>query len=66
MAGIGHPVLSDTKYGIEHENTFAKKHFWLTRQFLHAWKLIFEMDGEKYEFEAELKEDLKKTLELVR
>ena len=27
MAGIGHPVLGDTKYGIEHENTFAKKHF---------------------------------------
>lgn len=66
MAGIGHPVLGDTKYGIEHENTFAKKHFWLTRQFLHAWKLIFEMDGEKYEFEAEIKKDLISTLALLK
>lgn len=66
MAGIGHPVVGDEKYGIENENTFAKKHFWLARQFLHAWKLNFVMDEEKYDFEADLKQDLKKTLELVR
>ncbi len=62
MAGIGHPILGDEKYGIENENKFAKKHFWLTRQFLHAWKLAFEMEWEEYEFEGKLKEDLEKTI----
>jgi 23S rRNA-/tRNA-specific pseudouridylate synthase len=62
MAGIGHPILGDERYGIENENAFAKKHFWLTRQFLHAWKLVFEMEGEKYNFEGDLKKDLVTTL----
>ncbi|MFA6079927.1 MAG: RluA family pseudouridine synthase [Candidatus Gracilibacteria bacterium] len=62
MAGIGHPILGDERYGIENENAFAKKHFGLTRQFLHAWKLVFEMEGEKYNFEGDLKKDLVTTL----
>lgn len=66
MAGIGHPVLGDTRYGIEKENIFATKYFWLTRQFLHAWKLAFEMDEKKYAFLGELKPDLQKTLEIIR
>jgi 23S rRNA-/tRNA-specific pseudouridylate synthase len=65
MADIGHPVIGDAKYGLEKENAFAEKYFNLSRQFLHAWKLVFEMDGVKYDFEAELKQDLKKTLELL-
>jgi 23S rRNA-/tRNA-specific pseudouridylate synthase len=66
MTGIGHPVLGDIRYGIEGENAFAKKHFWLWRQFLHAWKLEFEMDGEKYAFEAKLKDDLIKTISFLK
>lgn len=65
MTGIGHPVLGDTRYGIEKENNFAEKYFWLSRQFLHAWKLAFEMDEEKYEFEGKLKNDLTETLQLL-
>jgi 23S rRNA pseudouridine1911/1915/1917 synthase len=66
MANIGHPILGDKTYGIEHENDWVQKHFWLERQFLHAWKLAFKMDGEKYEFEGPLKEDLKKVLRTMR
>lgn len=65
MANIGHPILGDKTYGIEYENDWAQKHFWLERQFLHAWKLAFEMDGEKYEFEGPLKVDLKKVLSVI-
>lgn len=66
MAGIGHPVLWDLKYGIEQENILARKYFWLTRQFLHAWKLEFQMDWVNYDFEGRLKEDLEKTLETLK
>lgn len=62
MAGIGHPILGDEKYGISLENAWAKKHLKLSRQFLHAWKLAFEMEGKKYDFEGKLKEDLMTTL----
>jgi len=65
MAGIGHPVLGDTRYGIEKENNFAEKYFRLSRQFLHAWKLDFEMDEKRYEFEGKLKNDLMETLQLL-
>lgn len=66
MANIGHPILGDRTYGVEYENDWAQKHFWLERQFLHAWKLAFEMEGERYEFEAPLKEDIKKVLTTMR
>jgi len=66
MAGIGHPVLWDLKYWIEQENILAKKYFWLTRQFLHAWKLDFEMDEKKYDFEGKLKDDLLETLQFLK
>ena len=51
MAGIGHPIMGDEKYGISLENAWAKKYLKLSRQFLHAWKLDFEMEGKKYMFE---------------
>jgi len=62
MAGIGHPIIGDEKYGIALENAWAKKYLKLSRQFLHAWKLEFEMEGVKYDFEGKLKEDLMTTL----
>lgn len=66
MANIGHPILGDRTYGIEYENDWAQKHFWLERQFLHAWKLEFEMEKVKYSFEGKLKPDLEKVLEIIR
>lgn len=66
MANIGHPILWDEKYGIESENIWAKKNFWLERQFLHAWKLHFRLEEEEYGFTAPLKPDLEKTLEYLK
>jgi 23S rRNA pseudouridine1911/1915/1917 synthase len=66
MANIGHPVLGDEKYGIDSENLWAKKHFWLERQFLHAWKLHFVLDGKEYNFIGDPKSDLLITLALLR
>ena len=66
MASIGHPVLGDERYWIEGENLWAKKHFWLERQFLHAWKLHFTYEGEEYDFIGKLKPDLEKTLEILK
>lgn len=65
MANIGHPVLWDTTYGIESENLWAKKHFWLERQFLHAWKLQLTLDGKKLSYLWPLKKDLEKTLKML-
>lgn len=66
MANIGHPVLGDKTYWIEWENLWAEKHFWLERQFLHAWKLHFILDKKEYSFEGVLKPDLKKTIDILK
>ena len=66
MANIGHPVLGDKTYGIESENEWAKKHLWLERQFLHAWKLHFILENNVWEFEAPLKQDIKRALKVLK
>ncbi len=66
MANIGHPILGDKTYGIEHENNWAQKHFWLERQFLHAWKLHLFLDNQEYNFTAPLKPDLEKVLSTMK
>lgn len=65
MANIGHPVLGDKTYGIDSENDWALRHFWLNRQFLHAWKLRFILDEIEYNFTAPLKPDLEKVLSKI-
>lgn len=65
MANIGHPVLGDKTYGIESENVWAQKHFWLERQFLHAWRLSFVLDEKEYNFMAPLKIDIQKVMTLL-
>jgi 23S rRNA pseudouridine1911/1915/1917 synthase len=66
MANIGHPVLWDKTYGIESENGWALKYFWLDRQFLHAWKLHLILDEKEYNFIAPLKTDIEKTLKILK
>lgn len=66
MANIGHPVIGDKTYGIESENAWAQKHFWLERQFLHAWKLHLVLDEQEYSFIAPLKADIEKVLKIIR
>jgi len=56
FAAIGHPVIGDTTYGI------ASSH--LSRQFLHAFRIGFNLPGtgEHMEFESSLPSDLEKAL----
>ncbi len=52
MAHIGHPILGDKIYGNKETSS--------TRLMLHAKKLSFSINGEKYEFETETPEQFTK------
>jgi 23S rRNA pseudouridine1911/1915/1917 synthase len=56
FASLGHPVIGDSVYG--------KPSAFVTRQFLHAWRLAFRhpIDGRELSFEAPLPDDLTKAL----
>jgi 23S rRNA pseudouridine1911/1915/1917 synthase len=56
LAAIGYPIVGDATYGV--------KSPYLSRQFLHAYRLSFEMPGSSkpVEFTAELPPDLKQAL----
>ena len=60
LAAIGYPVVGDATYGIKNPH--------LSRQFLHASKLGFNLPstGEYVEYEAPLPEDLERALREIR
>ena len=60
LQSINHPIIGDKLYGDEDEN----KKFKLKRQFLHAFKVIFEhpITNKKLEITSELPEDLNKII----
>lgn len=62
MASIWHPIVGDQTYGNEKINAEFEEKYGLTRQWLHARKLSFELFAKKYEFIWDLKEDHKKIL----
>ena len=41
LAGIGHPLMGDKKYGNEAYNKQASKHYGLNHQLLHAYRVEF-------------------------
>jgi 23S rRNA pseudouridine1911/1915/1917 synthase len=59
LASIGFPIIGDTVYGAKSE--------YLSRQFLHAHKIIFRLpsSGELREFESPLPRDLRQALENI-
>jgi 23S rRNA pseudouridine1911/1915/1917 synthase len=59
LAAIGFPIVGDATYG-------AKSEF-LSRQFLHASRLVFKLpsSGEEMEFESGLPEDLREALSRI-
>jgi 23S rRNA pseudouridine1911/1915/1917 synthase len=58
LAHIGHPIVGDALYGRKEDSSI------LTRQFLHAYRLKFQLlDGTWIELESELPEDLKAVLQ---
>ena len=56
LAAIGFPIVGDATYGVKSD--------YLSRQFLHAYKLRFKLPstGEYREFESELPDDLAQAL----
>jgi 23S rRNA pseudouridine1911/1915/1917 synthase len=62
LAFLGFPVVADAIYG-RRKNSLG-----LTRQFLHAWKIMFTLprDGRAVSFTAPLPEDLRAILEELR
>lgn len=46
LAGIGHPLAGDTKYGNQEFNRYFRERYGLRSQFLHSWKISFpEMES---------------------
>ncbi len=75
LASIGHPVIGDAKYADRHAsrlNDYAKKHFGLTTQLLHARRIEFRETTEKLaylrgrSFEASLPARFEKILANIR
>lgn len=62
LSSIGYPIVGDKIYGNEKENKEAEEKYGLKRQWLHAWRLRFNLFGQDFSFEWELKNDLKKFL----
>jgi len=60
LAAIGHPVVGDATYG--------KRSEIVGRQFLHAWRLAFDLpsSGRRVEFESPLPADLRAALARLR
>ncbi len=60
LAAIGHPVTGDAVYG--------KRSAIVERQFLHAWRLAFDLpsSGRRVEFESPLPADLRAALARLR
>lgn len=60
LSSIGFPILGDKIYGNEKTNKEALEKYGLTRQWLHAYRLSFNLFGKDYSFEGKLKVDLEK------
>jgi len=60
LAAVGHPVVGDSVYG--------KRSDLVGRQFLHAWRLAFDLpsSGRRVEFESPLPADLRAALAALR
>lgn len=58
----GHPIVGDDKYASD-ASTALTRRLGAKRLFLHAHRLRFKLDGEAYDLEAPLDEELKQLLE---
>ena len=64
LSHIGHPVVWDNTYWNKWENSFLKRNFGVSRQFLHSYKVSFIHPTKrvKLTFEAKLKPDMESFL----
>jgi 23S rRNA pseudouridine955/2504/2580 synthase len=66
LAGLGHPLVGDPRYGSFERNRAYRKDLGLKRTFLHASDLEISIgNGKKLSFHAPLPKDLSRALELV-
>ncbi|GAB0174675.1 MAG: RluA family pseudouridine synthase [Candidatus Altimarinota bacterium] len=63
LSSIGFPIVGDKIYGNEKINREVEEHYALKRQWLHAWKLSFNLFGKDYTFEGPIKDDLQKVID---
>ncbi len=66
LAGIGHPLLGDTRYGDRASNSYFWHRHGLDRTFLHLSLLELELDGRTLELRSELSPDLAAVLDSLR
>lgn len=62
LSSIGFSIIWDKVYGDKDINLEVAKIYWLKRQALHSYKLIFELYWKKVEFIWNLKEDMQKII----
>jgi len=60
MAALWNRILWDKSYGDKRLNSYFSKHFWVTRQMLHAWRIGFfhPARAKNMTLEAKLKKDM--------
>lgn len=51
LASIGYPIIGDKIYGNEKANREVEELYNLKRQWLHAWRLSFNLFGREFTFE---------------
>ncbi|MDD2565749.1 MAG: RluA family pseudouridine synthase [Candidatus Gracilibacteria bacterium] len=66
FSSIGYPIIGDKTYGIPKINEEIFNEYGLSRQFLHAYKIAFDLFGKSYSFTGELKKDLKSIYNKVK
>lgn len=64
---LGYPIIGDRKYGNDTVNKYFKEKFNLDNQFLHAYKLIFNINDGclKYLYKKEFTADFDKKMNLI-
>ncbi len=68
MAHIWNPILWDKNYGDKSLNSYFEKHYSVTRQMLHAWKIEFHHpeSNKKMRIEARLKKDMQSFIDKMK
>lgn len=63
LSSIGYPIVGDKIYGNEKVNTAIMETYGLSRQWLHAYRLNFNLFWQEFNFDGPLKPDLQKCLD---
>lgn len=68
MSALGNPILGDMTYGDKKLNGYFTKHYGVTRQMLHAWKITFPHPSRRkmMELEARLKKDMMQVIACLK